>query len=282
MYALKRLFDMSQDEQLRNDTTCHCVMFFDSLLTEIEHVATYEAEAQSAENPPQKPGCEQRVQDNSDTIPRNVHTYLISQLTNLILAILDHMNTETPSSKQLLEGLLYFLFVRLGEIEHVIAFSGPKYDGKQDELRNLPPSDDETRRDHVRRLERRAMTTEAPYMLAILRKALKVVPEEFLDTNGNKEGKSRKHRLTSVALRRLQRTLIDCIMGPGTRGDAASADVLKMPILIGQEMSFSINSVDSHASGQATDTAVEAKEEWFEKELWATIGWEILGREEEL
>jgi hypothetical protein len=100
--------------------------------------------------------------------------------------------------------------------------------------------------------------TSAPLLLDCLRKAV-------TDLDGMP--------LAGTARLRLQRTLVDRIFGPGTRGVEASQDVLKLPNAFG-EPPKTVETVGTEAIKTKTDS--------FEAELWTLIGWDILGSEEGL
>ncbi|KAF1345669.1 hypothetical protein BDV97DRAFT_358803 [Delphinella strobiligena] len=187
--------------------------------------------------------------------------------------MIDKLDTEMRCHNQISEGLLFTLMQRLGEIEHFFAFSGPRIEGMEEAIRTLPPSEEKLL-DPARRMVRRAMVIETPYLLDILKKAIQSLPAT---SRRNAPGEAPlKHTLTPQALDRLQRTLVGCIFGPGTRGDQASTDFIKQPVLSGPALTL-----PKTPQSQKNDKE-EIVVEWFEEELWVLIGWEILGRDEDL
>lgn len=273
LHAMKRLSSYSKSEQLVGNAVHYSAEVFNSVFTTIEEAATQEAKSYiSTELAKSTNKVKMASQDKTTSKFSPLHN-LMSLLTNLTLVTISRLDKSLPAHAQLLDGMLYHLLHRLGEIVHLFTFSGPRNDSIEHEIRNLSPLNEEARLDPARRLERKAMAIQAPYMLAILKNAIATVPAALKrDLPG---GLSQKYYLTPLALDRLQRTLVDACFGPGGRGAGASEDVLRAPRLVGPELT--IPKVVG-MGGRREETEAE----WFEGELWALLGWEILGREEDL
>lgn len=270
-HALRKLCDLPRSGHLIRNTIYHCVNSFDSIFTTMEAAATGEAKILISSELAHMPATNLNRGRNKETPSTN--SYLLLGLTNLTRSLLDALDTKITCHNQLLEGLLYLLLTTLGEVEHQIAFYGPRNDDIVEEVRNLPPSD-ETLLDPAHKLERRAMIIEAPYMLSILRKAVAAAPAAF-KRHPLSDGMAGKDVLTPIALKRLQVTLVSCIFGPDPHRRVVDSDLLKRPVL---DESVLIPEQAIVRSGDGEETA----EQWFEAELWATVGWEILGTDKNL
>lgn len=289
LHGMNKLSDLSPDNHLVGNFVYHCAGLFDSILTTLEEAAVNEARLQ----PPNKSSTKisskkpHRVHDQPVSRGHSVNETLMSSLTNLILVLIDNLQSDQQESHvQLLEALLYHLLTRLGEICHFYTFSTPSNHCIESEIRASPPllnSEAELpHSDPTQSLERTAMAIEAPFMLAILKRAMSVLPLAM--RRNMPEGLAGKYYLTPNALNKLQRTLVDCIFGPGARGGGdgkyASEDVLKRPELR-ESVDFSAMLTRGVEQREGMDKE-EAQEAWFERELWALLGWEILGRDEDL
>lgn len=270
LHAIKRISEYPESDQLFGNIVYYCYKLFDSIITTIEEAANSEAKSQlTAELSKKQSTKPKRAEKNTASASHPV----IPALTGLMRAMIDKLDTEMPCHNQILEGLFFALMQRLGEIEHVFAFSGPRIEDMEEAIRTLPPSDEKLL-DPAHRMLRRAMVIEAPYLLDILNKAIQSLPAT---SRRNAPGETpSKHTLMPEALDRLQRTLVDCIFGPGTRGDQASMDFIKQPVLSGPALTL-----PRTPQSQKNDKE-EMVAGWFEEELWALIGWEILGRDEDL
>ena len=281
LHALQRLSDFPQSDQLVGNAVFHCAKVLDSTLTTIELCATYEAKtrvaAQLAMKPSNKP---QRPPVKTPSLSTN--QALMNHLTNFLLAVLSHLDTTRSSHASLLEALVFHLLTRIGEILHLTTFSGPRNDSVDHEIRNLPPSE-EHMLDPLVKLDRTAMTIEAPYMIALLRKALAMLPPKM--RRRLPEGLDAKFYLVPAVLNKLQRTLVDCVFGSNTRGSDASEDVLRMPELRGlvDDAADIENMATRNAGGvEGGFQDEERRADWFEGQLWGLLGWNILGREKDL
>jgi hypothetical protein len=236
--GLKRMASLDKDEQFASHVVHACVCFFDVLFTSLEEGAVIQVKSR---------------RPNQETPSLQG----LSQLAKGLIESLRDTASTCQSHAQILEGAVYHLLHRLGEAAHELLLDGPRNDDIENEMQNLPLSDDRLL-DPVRQAEMRGVLTSAPLLLESLRKAV-------TDLNGMP--------LAGTARLRLQRTLIDRIFGPGTRGVEASQDVLRLPKAFG-EPPKAIETVCTEAIKTKTDS--------FEAELWTLIGWDILGSGEGL
>ncbi|KAI5238682.1 Cullin-domain-containing protein [Aureobasidium subglaciale] len=236
--GLKRMEALKSSDNFGSHVVHACVCFFDILFTSLEESASTQVKSK-------------RTQTGTPTLQA------LSQLSkSLIENLRDSARTCLPHS-QILEGAMYLLLHRLGEITHELLLDGPRHDDIESEIQNLPLPDDKML-DPVRQTEIRVMLTSAPLLLDSLRKAVADVPN--LPT-------ADKARLW------LQRTLVDSIFEFGTRGCNASKEVLRLPEALGEPP-------------KAVDTVrtedIEDKTDMYEAELWALVGWDVLGCEQDL
>lgn len=238
-YGLDRMTSLPDHENQSCHVVYACVAFFDSLFTSVEEVASLQAKE------------ERRNKNNHESTIQ-----LFSQLAASLVTNLRGSASNCPAHANILEGAIYHLLHRLGEGAHDLFLDGPRHECIEDEINNLPLPDDK-RLDPVRQTALRAVLISAPYLLDVLRRTLDGLPNM---------------QLAGRARLKLQRTLVDCIFGPGTRGPGASEDVLKLPELLGAPPVTQDNFQGD----------VQSKTDLFESELWTLIGWDILGSEENL
>jgi hypothetical protein len=234
--GLKRMASLDGSEAFTSHVVHACVCFFDVMFTSLEEGAVIQVKTKRPDQ--ETPGMQ--------------------ALAQLSKSLVENLRDSAPSCRphaQILEGSVYRLLHRLGEAAHELLLEGPRNDDIEMELRNLPLPDDQLL-DPVRQTEIRGMLTSAPLLLDTLRKAV-------TDINGVPfAGKSRLQ---------LQRTLVDRIFGPGSRGPEASQDVLRLPKALGEP---------PKAVETVCAEAIQTKTDSFEAELWTLVGWDILGGEE--
>ncbi|KAH0345986.1 Cullin-domain-containing protein, partial [Aureobasidium melanogenum] len=236
--GLKRMDALENNGTYASHVVHACVCFFDTLMTSIEESAALQVKSK---RPDQETAALQAL----------------SQLAKSLIDNLQDSARTCTSHAQILDGAVYHLLHRLGEAAHELLLDGPQSDNIEHEIQNLPLPDDKLL-DPVRQTDIRAILTSAPLLLGSLRKAvtgLHSLP------------------LAGAARLRLQRTLVDHIFGPGTRGPDASQDVLRLPRAFG-EAPRAVEIVQMNDLDKRTDS--------FEAELWILVGWDILGSEAEL
>ncbi|KAI4718403.1 Cullin-domain-containing protein [Aureobasidium sp. EXF-10727] len=236
--GLKRMESLENNDNFASHAVHACVCFFDLLFTSLEEGAAVQVRSR---HPDQETPALQAL----------------SQLAKGLVENLRESAQTCRSHAHILEGAIYQLLHRLGEATHELLLDGPRNDNIEDEMRNLPLPDDKLL-DPVRQTEMRTVLTSAPLLLDSLRKAVTDL-----------------HNMpfTGAARARLQRTLVDRIFGPGTRGLGASQDVLNLPKAVG-EAPRAVEAVGLED--------IQGKTDAFEAELWTLIGWDILGSEEDL
>lgn len=187
----------------------------------------------------------------------NQPALLLPALSQLAASLITNLRSSTPTCAayaDILEGAAYHLLHRLGEAAHELLLDGPRQESIEDEIRRLPIPEDQ-RLDPVRQTAQRAMLISAPHLLKILRRAVEN------NTSTPFVGNARL---------RLQRTLVDSIFGQGTGGSVASGGVLELPKVTG---------APPVAGADVRVENVQGRTDWFESELWALVGWDILGDE---
>ncbi|KAH0360986.1 Cullin-domain-containing protein, partial [Aureobasidium melanogenum] len=236
--GLKRMGALENNDTYASHAIHACVCFFDTLFTSIEESAALQVKSRRPDK--ETPALQ-----------------ALSQLAKCLIDNLQDSARSCTSHAQILDGAIYHLLHRLGEAAHELLLDGPRNDNIEQEIQNLPLPDDKLL-DPVRQTETRVTLTSAPLLLDSLRKAV--------------AGLSNMP-LAGAARLRLQRTLVDHIFGPGTRGPNASQNELKLPRAFG-DAPQAVEIVQVNELESRTDS--------FEAELWTLIGWDILGREEDL
>ncbi|THX47298.1 Cullin-domain-containing protein [Aureobasidium pullulans] len=237
-HGLKRMESLDSDDGFPSHVVHACVCFFGIVFTSIENAARLQVESKQP--------------DRGTAILQ-----ALSTLANSLINILRGSSPNCPSHAEILEGATYDLLHRLGETTHELLMDGPRHDDIEHEMQKLPLPDDR-RLDPVRQTVVRTMLTAAPFLLDCLRKALIGAQDQ---------------PLAAFARLKLQRTLVDRIFGPGTRGPNASEDVLRLPEVFGEP---------PMAAEPIKKEDIQTKTDQFEEEIWALVGWDILAFEDKL
>ncbi|THY83156.1 Cullin-domain-containing protein [Aureobasidium pullulans] len=237
-HGLKRMESLDSNDGFPSHVVHACVCFFGILFTSIENAARLQVESKQP--------------DRGTAILQ-----ALSTLANSLINILRGSSPNCPSHAEILEGATYDLLHRLGETTHELLMDGPRHDDIEHEMQSLPLPDDK-RLDPGRQTVVRTMLTAAPFLLDCLRKALIGAQDQ---------------PLAAFARLKLQRTLIDRIFGPGTRGPNASEDVLRLPEVFGEP---------PMAAEPIKKEDIQTKTDQFEEEIWVLVGWDILACEDKL
>ncbi|THW25169.1 Cullin-domain-containing protein [Aureobasidium pullulans] len=237
-HGLKRMESLNSNDGFPSHVVHACVCFFGILFTSIENAARLQVESKQP--------------DRGTAVLQ-----ALSTLANSLINILRGSSPNCPSHAEILEGATYDLLHRLGETTHELLMDGPQHDDIEHEVQKLPLPDDK-RLDPVRQTVVRTMLTAAPFLLDCLRKALIGAQDQ---------------PLAAFARLKLQRTLVDRIFGPGTRGPNASEDVLGLPEVFGEPPT---------AANPIKKEDIQTKTDQFEEEIWALVGWNILAFEDRL
>ncbi|THW39697.1 Cullin-domain-containing protein [Aureobasidium pullulans] len=235
-HGLKRMESLNSNDGFPSHVVHACVCFFGILFTSIENAARLQVESKQP--------------DRGTAVLQ-----ALSTLANSLINILRGSSPNCPSHAEILEGATYDLLHRLGETTHELLMDGPRHDDIEHEMQKLPLPDDR-RLDPVRQTVVRTMLTAAPFLLDCLRKALIGAQDQ---------------PLAAFARLKLQRTLVDRIFGPGTRGPNASEDVLRLPEVFGEP---------PMAAEPIKKEDIQTKTDQFEEEIWALVGWDILACED--
>lgn len=236
--GLKRMASVENNDNYSSHVVYACVSFFDTLFTSLEESAALQVKSK---------------RPDQETLALQA----LSQLAKGLIDTLQGSARTCTSHAQILEGAVYHLLHRLGEAAHELLLDGPRNDDIEHEMQTLPLPDDKLL-DPVRQTEMRVVLTSSPLLLDSLRKAV-ITPCTM--------------PLASASRLRLQRTLVDHIFGPETRGSDASQDVLRLPKILGEAPQM-VEVVQMNDLEKRTDS--------FELELWSLIGWDILGSEVDL
>ncbi|TIA65421.1 Cullin-domain-containing protein [Aureobasidium pullulans] len=237
-HGLKRMESLDSNDGFPSHVVHACMCFFGILFTGIENAARLQVESKQP--------------DRGTAILQ-----ALSTLANSLINILRGSSPNCPSHAEILEGATYDLLHRLGETTHELLMDGPRHDDIEHEMQKLPLPDDK-RLDPGRQTVVRTMLTAAPFLLDCLRKALIGAQDQ---------------PLAAFARLKLQRTLVDRIFGPGTRGPNASEDVLRLPEVFGEP---------PMAAEPIKKEDIQTKTDQFEEEIWALVGWDILACEDRL
>lgn len=186
---------------------------------------------------------------------------VIKKLCQLAFSIMDRLDPNDSTEKEVFESFLYFLLTRVGELVKEFVFNHEALD--------IPR--------YTEGEERRAkQEAQAPYLIYLLKHATTVTARQFgLDTPCRKacnsislsqgEKKGARGVLTKARLI-LQHTMLKAVYDEEADEFVES---LKKPLETCDNSC--LNSGPSEIDGKMQTTS-----EWFKAEVWETVGWDLL------
>ena len=200
----------------------------------------------------------------SDYLPEPVHRTgeeddrVIMKLCQLAFSMMDSLDPNRPTEKEVFEGFLYCLLNRTGELLNEFVFNHEAF---------YVPKDTP---DEERRAQQEA---QAPYLIYLLKHATTVTAKQFgLDTDFHfrqafSEGENRIGRMILPKAReKLQNTMLKAVFGEEAEEFVES---LKKPL-----EACANSCLDSGPS--QTDGKMQTTSQWFKNEVWQTVGWDLL------
>ena len=206
----------------------------------------------------------------SDYLPEPVHgsfstgekdDRVIKKLCQLAFSMIDCLDPNDSTEKELFESFLYFLLTRAGELLKEFMFNHKALFISRDTQGN------------DRRAEHEA---QAPYIIYLLKHATTVTAKQFgLDTDFrkacnsisiSKEENQSGGSILSKARENLQKTMLKAMYDEQADEFAES---LKKPL-----ETCAISCLDSGPS--QIDGKMQTTSEWFKNEVWQTVGWDVL------
>lgn len=263
IHGFNRLNDGSQNTAYHGQVTYSLVKLFSEILDGMHKVSVGISHA----------GLEKKIRIHGDrqghhgepepSRPERTdrETDLRAHLSQMLVAMLSHVDTTKPGHGNLSDGFLCLLLQRAGQRLRFFVF--------EDEPSHSNPTqsnEDHLRSRTVEAVKKRALREEAKYLIWTLKRAMTIVrgqPNGTADSASSR-GESDKTSLAEGARTRFQYTLLQGVFGADVeelRGGLSLPPVAEAAV----ELDLPAVSED--------DTA-----EWFKQELWALCGWEALGQ----
>jgi hypothetical protein len=248
---------------------------FKTILVAIESVAHQTAQQVSLQGAePRKSKDKTSAKPIRESIPARA-------LAHLLIGFLGFLDKINPIHQQVFDGFVYLLLERVGQRLFYCTFGRHRSSAVEEDIEPLPqPRSPE----EATKRESEALGTrfEVKALVLVLERAMGLVPTHMNPQTSN-PGKSQKKigrtlslknlptiskaRLSPVAKDRLQRTLITCMYGD--KVDDEFLDVLTKPM-----PSTKLGSLQNVARIEHKDV-----EDWYKKEVWRLVGWDILAKE---
>lgn len=199
-------------------------------------------------------------------------------IADFLNAAISALDPKSAPHRELLEGFMFVLVDRLGKNLYLFTFGRLRRNTIEEDL---SPNEGSTLTDKAKEIAR----IEAPHLLSILERAICMASQNFADASATINSKSmnsrpsaqfryvskepistRKHMLSEQAQNRLQQTLVNAVFGPQEEGDENFSECLRLP---GQPSTFT------------QPPTIEERDipDWYTKELWGLLGWDILASE---
>lgn len=273
LVGLTRLNDSSNDPRLSNLVVCELAEMFKTVLVAIESVARRTAQQASMQADEQR-----RPKDVTKSVKESVPA---RALAHLLIGLLGFLEKTIPIHQQIFDGFVYLLLECVGRRLFYCTFGRHRSSTVEGDLEPVPepPSAED-----IQKIEVEALGThlEVKALILVLERAMGLAPNHMNPQSSNAARNQKnlgrtlslknlpaasKARLSPVAKERLQQTLITCMYGDKT--DDEFLDVLTKPM-----PSMRLGSLQNVTKIEDKDV-----EEWYKKEVWRLVGWDVLARE---
>ncbi|KAF1349343.1 hypothetical protein EJ07DRAFT_169408 [Lizonia empirigonia] len=275
LVGLGRMADHSDSQRLSNLVVCELADMFKTVLVAIESVAH-----KTAQQRPLQGAESKRAKDmaNAKTMKESVPA---RALAHLLIGLLGFLDKTNPLHQQLFDGFVYLLLERVGRRLFYCTFGRHRSHTVEGDVEPIPEPkslEEITKRD----TEALGTHLEVKALILVLERAMGLAPNHMnaqiasVNRNQNRVGRTlslknlpsaSRARLSPVAKDRLQRTLVTCMYG--NKVDDEFLDVLTKPI-----PSMRLGSLQNVARVEDKDV-----EEWYKKEVWRLVGWDVLAKE---
>lgn len=282
--ALNKIMSSSENQKYHGQVTYQLTSLFETVLSALAKMCNHKADSkeypkikQNSKSPSAKNTMQQSPAESSNTLHCGISTDEILQTLRRVLAgmMLKASTLITYSSNNLFEGYLYVFLTRVGTVLSVLEFKDmlatPDLQASSDKL----PLPGGLRRAAIngkgRAIEETviAYETETRHLVWLLEKAVALVHSISMksslshDTTAHSDGKdSNAGLLLNLSKKRLQNTLLKAVFH---EEEPLFVESLKKPQNpAGDEMKLRIDGKSEPAS------------EWFSREVWRLLGWDIL------
>lgn len=220
------------------------------------------------------------IKKNNSRTPSNTvkESAAARGIAHFLTGLLAYLDKDEPLHQQLFDGFAYVLFERVGKRLFYCTFGRHRSATIEGDIELQPAS---TRLADIAKQETEALAIkfEVKALIIVLERAMGLAPNHMnpqpAKKNSDRLGRTlslrtlpstSKTRLSPLAKDRLQRTLITCMFGEKVEDEFL--DVLTMPVKLGPVPNIP----------KMEDRDVE---EWYQRQVWRLVGWDLLTRESE-
>jgi hypothetical protein len=272
LVGVHKLAVLSQDQRLSHLIVCELANSFNVALAAIESAARQTA--QSVTDRIRNLQKEKEPKPVNESAPARA-------LAHLLIALLGFLDKDDRIHQQLFDSFVYLLLERVGQRLFYCTFKRHRSSNIDRGPEPLPEPNDQM---EASRREVQALGTrfEVKALVLVLERAMGLAPGH-MNPQSSRSNRSTtrlsrnlslknlptasRTRLSAAARDRLQRTLITCMYGD--KGDDEFLDVLTKPV-----PSTRLGSLQKVTKVEDKDV-----EEWYKKEVWRLVGWDVLVKE---
>ncbi|KAF9692970.1 hypothetical protein EKO04_009070 [Ascochyta lentis] len=275
LVGLGKMADISDDQRLSSLVVCELADMFKTVLAAMESVARHTAQQRRSQAVDSKRAKEAAaVKVPKESVPARA-------LAHLLIGFLGFLDKTNAIHQQIFDGFVYLLLECVGRRLYYCTFGRHRSSTVEGDVEPLP--EPKSSEEAVKR-ETEALGTrlEMKALVLVLERAMGLAPNHMNSQTPNASRSQKKlgrtlslknlppasrARLSPLAKDRLQRTLVACMYGD--KMDDEFLDVLTKPM---PSMRFgSLQNV-----GRVENHDVE---EWYKKEVWRLVGWDVLSKE---
>jgi hypothetical protein len=273
LVGVHKMASLSQDQRLSQLIICELATSFNLAL-----IAIASAARQTAQSVTKWIQNSKKEKEKKSLVKESAPA---RALAHLLIAFLGFLDKNDQIHQQLFDSFVYLLLERVGQHLFYCTFKRHRDVNTAHSLEPLPEPKDQVEKS---RQETEALGTrfEVKALVLVLERAMGLAPGHMNPQNPrpncNTTRLSRnlslknlpsasRIRLSAAAKDRLQRTLITCMYGE--KGDDEFLDVLTKPVPCTR-----LGSLQKVAKVEDKDV-----EEWYKKEVWRLVGWDVLVRE---
>ena len=237
----------------------YLVCLFESTMTALFEYSLVTAE-EKKEAVESTPGAEQQQNEvGPSRVSTGTQHEMAHGLVDLLCNMVISLNKKTESDRPVIEGVLFLIINRLGELLGYFTFDGKK--ASTNPNADVPrPMVHTAVREKMQVIDAEAAQMEAKYLVFLLKRWLKEKPRSPF-THWNKWPGDGSYELDMGIKHEMMKTLLQAIFGKGE------------PLFQGGLKRVATPEPDDY------EEPPEQREEfsqWFIGELWALIGWDIL------
>ncbi|OAL49046.1 hypothetical protein IQ07DRAFT_512640 [Pyrenochaeta sp. DS3sAY3a] len=274
LVGAQRFLEMSSDTRLPGLIVCELANMFKSALSSIELSAR-----QTVNTTASQPNRNRNATDKSaDIVKESIPARAIA---HLLIGFLGFLEQTDPFHQKVFESFVFVLFERIGKQLYYCTFGHTRSTTVEGNI--MSASKLGSAPSMPNGPEGLALRLELKALVLILERAMGLAPGHMNPQPDRKRctpnhltrtlslktfPTASKSRLCSLAKDRLQRTLLTCMYGETTKD--GFLDVLTKPIPL-----IRLGSLMSPA-----EVEEESIEQWYRREVWRLVGWDVLARED--